>query len=77
MEYIDKEVYFNVYCPMCVDEKTLEAEEPCFSCLVNESNEQSHVPTRFKPKDKEKYESYLKTLKEVLDNGGGYCCCGC
>ncbi len=75
MEHIDKEVYFNVYCPMCVDEKTSEADEPCFSCLENESNEQSHVPTKFKPKDKEKYELYLKTLKE--NQGNKECCCKC
>ncbi len=73
MEYIDKEVYFHIYCPMCVEKDTPEAEEPCFSCLESEVNEQSHIPVKFKPKDKDEFEKFLQKVKDIQDRGLNCC----
>lgn len=50
MEYPEKEVYFDVYCPKCKNEKLKESEDPCHECLNNPSNYESHKPLYFKAK---------------------------
>lgn len=51
LELIDKEVYFDKYCPKCKHEKCPEWEDPCDICLENPSNEWSHKPVYFEEKD--------------------------
>ena len=51
MEIIDKEVYFNDYCPFCEFCKKEESEDPCWDCLQYPSNANSHCPVYFRPKD--------------------------
>lgn len=54
MEIVDKEVYFDHYCPLCKHEDLPETEDPCDDCLNYPSNVYSHKPIYFEPKDKEK-----------------------
>lgn len=51
-----KEVYFDVYCPLCKHYKKDESEDPCWDCLNEGMNEDSHKPWKF-----EKQESVQKT----------------
>lgn len=48
-----KEVYFNIYCPQCVHYSKAESEDPCWDCLENGYNFDSHRPVKFKNKDEE------------------------
>ena len=47
MELIDKEVYFNEWCPKCKYFKAPDGEDPCNTCLNNPSNYHSHKPVKF------------------------------
>lgn len=47
MEYSQKEVYFNVYCPKCKHWETNDWEDPCDICLATGSNENTHKPVYF------------------------------
>ncbi len=47
-EYLYKEVYFNEYCPKCVNWKKPEEEDPCNECLTEGGVPNSHKPTKFK-----------------------------
>lgn len=42
-----KEVYFE-YCKSCVHSDTLESEDPCFECLDEPVNVESHKPVNWK-----------------------------
>lgn len=46
-----KEVYFNEYCYRCIHEEKDEDEDPCFCCLANPINVDSHKPIHFKEKE--------------------------
>lgn len=46
-----KEVYFHEYCKKCESVKLEETDEPCFECLENPYNENSHKPIRFKERN--------------------------
>lgn len=46
-----KEVYFNEYCPKCEHYSKSEAEDPCYDCLAQGWNEDSHKPIMFKDKE--------------------------
>lgn len=46
-----KEVYFDQYCPRCKHENLDEDDDPCYCCLSNSVNVDSHKPTHFKEKD--------------------------
>lgn len=50
MELINKEVYFDKYCPNCVHEELEEEKDPCNECLQHPKNDYSHKPVKFKEK---------------------------
>lgn len=45
-----KEVYFDQYCKTCVHKDKKEDEEPCFACLNEPVNINSHKPVRWEGK---------------------------
>lgn len=45
-----KEVYFDQYCPSCQYGKTAETEDPCYDCLQEPANLNSHKPVKYKEK---------------------------
>lgn len=47
-----KEVYFDTYCPECEYCDLSESKAPCWDCLENPYNENSHKPRYFKEKEK-------------------------
>ena len=47
MEFENKEVYFNEFCPKCVHKDKQENESPCDDCLIYGFNVNSHKPVRF------------------------------
>lgn len=47
---MEKEVYFGDYCKTCKYEKNLESEDPCYDCLNEPVNEDSHKPIRWEEK---------------------------
>lgn len=47
-----KEVRFDEYCKLCEHYKKSEAEDPCWDCLNQGWNEDSHKPIMFKDKEK-------------------------
>ena len=46
-----KEVLFDVWCPRCEHFTKEELESPCYECLDEPANEDSHKPVRFKEKE--------------------------
>lgn len=52
MEGDMKEVYFDKYCKTCKNEKKKETEDPCWDCLAEPGNVDSHKPTRWEEKEK-------------------------
>lgn len=53
MESKEKEVDFT-YCNYCVHEKKSESEDPCWDCLNQFTNTDSHKPINYKPKNSQK-----------------------
>ena len=49
-----KEVYFNEYCKICKYSKNSETEDPCYDCLHEPVNIDSHKPVYFHEKRKQK-----------------------
>lgn len=47
---MEKEVYFGEYCKTCKHEKVSEQDDPCYDCLNNPVNEDSHKPVRWEEK---------------------------
>ena len=45
-----KEAYFNEYCHLCVHCKKAETEDPCYECLENSFNLNSHKPVNYEEK---------------------------
>ena len=45
-----KEVYFDKYCKTCENSGKKESEDPCYDCLTEGSNENSHKPVGYKEK---------------------------
>lgn len=45
-----KEVRFDLYCKNCEHEKLAENEDPCWDCLNQPVNVNSHKPIEFKEK---------------------------
>lgn len=45
-----KEVYFDKYCKTCKHENLTEVEEPCFECLEEPANVNSHKPVKWESK---------------------------
>lgn len=52
-----KEVRFDIYCPECQYWEKSEADDPCFDCLNQGWNEDSHKPLKFKEKENTKSHS--------------------
>lgn len=48
-----KEVYFDEYCHKCQHEEKKESEDPCYDCLGQGYNVDSHKPVNFKEKTNE------------------------
>lgn len=48
---MEKEVYFGDYCKTCKYEKSLESEDPCYDCLNEPVNEDSHKPVCWEDKN--------------------------
>lgn len=46
-----KEVYFDLYCKKCKHEKLGETETPCYECLGEPLNLDSHKPVRYEEKE--------------------------
>lgn len=44
----DKEVYFDEYCHKCKHYEKSESDSPCWECLDEPVNEDSHKPVYFK-----------------------------
>lgn len=49
----NKIVYFWDYCKKCEYKEKAENEEPCWDCLSNTVNQDSHRPVYFKAKENE------------------------
>lgn len=47
----DKEVYFGQYCSKCINKDKKEDEDPCYDCLSEPVNTNSHKPVYFKEKE--------------------------
>ena len=50
METNQKEVYFDIFCPLCIHKDEKETEMPCDECLAQPYNEFSHTPINFEGK---------------------------
>lgn len=55
-----KEVRFDTYCPMCKHYEKTEAEDPCFDCLNQGWNEDSHRPIYYEEDENKTEDSHLK-----------------
>lgn len=62
-----KEVYYDIYCPSCVNKDLPEVEDPCNECLTNPCNEDSHKPVRYKEKDAE--DGTGKAIVKTIQGG--------
>lgn len=47
MENIYKEVYYDQYCKKCGHKDVKESESPCYECLNEPVNTDSHKPVKF------------------------------
>lgn len=54
MEVLNKEVYFHLWCPKCIDGDTNETDMPCTECLAYPFNIHSHSPIHFHLKEASK-----------------------
>lgn len=59
-----KEVFFHEYCPKCeygdVDEEHMNPDDPCWDCLHEPLNIDSHKPINFKEAHVESRRSEVK-----------------
>lgn len=51
MENVTKEVHYNQYCVSCKYWTFNESNDPCYGCLAQPWNENSHKPINYKPKE--------------------------
>lgn len=51
MDCMYKEVYFDQYCKTCEHKDLPESEDPCFDCLEEPTNLESHKPVYYKEKE--------------------------
>ena len=49
-----KEVRFDIYCKQCKSKDKRENEDPCWDCLENGFNYDSHKPINFEQADESK-----------------------
>lgn len=57
-----KEVYFNNYCPKCVNYKSDDIESVCNECLTNSAREDSHKPIHFEQSFKVSKNKIIKPV---------------
>ncbi len=50
MDNSEKEVYFDKYCPTCKHANVSESDDPCYECLSEPSNIDSHRPIKWEEK---------------------------
>lgn len=55
-----KEVRFDLYCSKCKNYEKSEAEDPCWDCLNEGWNEDSHKPVYFEEGEKSNTASHSK-----------------
>lgn len=48
-----KEVYFDKYCPTCKYKDLKESEDPCYECLDEPGNVDSHKPVKWEESENE------------------------
>lgn len=53
----EKEVRFDIYCEKCKYKDKAENEDPCWDCLVETVNQNSHKPVYFKENGNENTNS--------------------
>lgn len=46
----EKEVYYNLYCKSCKNEKVAEDVEPCHDCLNEPARVDTHKPLKWEEK---------------------------
>lgn len=46
-----KEVFFNEYCASCKHFGVAEDTKPCYECLAEPANSESHKPVKWEGKD--------------------------
>lgn len=46
-----KEVYFDQYCKKCKHEKVACIDEPCYECLNEPTNLNTHRPVKYEKKE--------------------------
>lgn len=46
-----KEVYFDKYCKTCKHKNVEETEEPCYECLGEPLNWNTHRPVKYEEKE--------------------------
>lgn len=51
MEFPEKEVFFFEWCKKCQYDKQPEDKDPCWDCLNEPMNIESHKPVHFKEKE--------------------------
>lgn len=49
MELIDKEVRFDIFCPLCTYKELDDGDDPCNDCLAHPSNQNTRIPQEFRP----------------------------
>lgn len=50
----EKEVYFDKFCKKCKHEKVEETEAPCYECLGETTNWNTHRPVKYEEKGVER-----------------------
>lgn len=51
MDGMYKEVFFDQYCKTCEHRDLAESEDPCYDCLEEPTNLESHKPVNYKEKE--------------------------
>lgn len=59
-----KEVRFDIYCSKCKHSDKTESEDPCWDCLNQGWNIDSHKPEFFEEKEKEEKKTTTTTPSE-------------
>ena len=59
-----KEVRFDRYCPSCVHYQKSEAEDPCYECLDQGWNDDSHKPINYKEKTRDSNKSLNESSRK-------------
>jgi len=63
-----REVLFDEYCPKCKHYNKGADEDPCWDCLNQGWNIDSHKPTMFEPSDEEEFDGNKRSLRSKLQD---------